>query len=440
MLSNRRVMLLIVILIVGILSSCSKAINQGEEVKKDNVVKSNEHVELVFYSVGEINDKDFNEKYGDQLQKKFPNYTIKFIPNKKGTSMTELMAAGTPIDIYYESIGQFINGLIQYNLQYDMTDLIKKHNVDLNRFEPTMIDAMKVISKGGMYGLPVTNLDLALYYNKDIFDKFGVPYLKDGMNWDVIQEISKQLTRNDGTQYVGLGVSSAHILRLNPFSVPYVDPSSEKSAINSEQWKQVFINAFIKPAEVPGYREKIKSLGNKIPTGSSFTKDRDLAMYIALSNIFINAGTADEMSSMNWDMVSSPTFKEAPGVGSQSYPVYFSITSTAKHKDEAMEVIKYLASDELQMEYSKNGIMTVLKNSAIQKEFGQATKYKDKNVKSVFYNKLAPISPKTVYDAAAETIYRKDLTDLSMGTIDINTAFRQAEEATNKAITEAKNK
>lgn len=43
-----------------------------------------------------------------------------------------------------------------------------------------------------------------------------------------------------------------------------------------------------------------------------------------------------------------------------NYPTYFSITSTSKHKEAAMEVIKFLTSDENQMELSKLGNMPVV--------------------------------------------------------------------------------
>jgi len=310
----------------------------------------------------------------------------------------------------------------------------------LNRFEQTAIDAMRTISDGKLYGLPVSNITMALYYNKDIFDKFGVPYPKDGMTWDELVELSHRVTRVDsGKQYVGLGVSPAHILRLNPFSLPFVDPKTEKATINDNGWKLIFEYGFIKPAEVSGYRDKIRALGNKLPAANNFIKEKDLAMYYALSNIFSNSDTGDELAAMNWDMAAVPMFKEKPGVGAQLYPVYFSVTSLSKHKDAAMEVIKYLTSDEYQMMNSKLGIISVLKSKEINDAFGQETRFKDKNLKSIFfYNKFAPISPKTPYDAKAESIYRQDLTDLAMGAIDINTAFRKAEEATNKAIEEAK--
>lgn len=61
-------------------------------------------------------------------------------------------------------------------------------------------------------------------------------------------------------------------------------------------------------------------------------------------------------------MVSMPTFKDAPTVGSQAYLTYFPVTKLSEHIDEAAEVINYLISDEYQMEMSRKGMMTILKD------------------------------------------------------------------------------
>ncbi|WP_158301557.1 hypothetical protein [Paenibacillus mesophilus] len=45
-----------------------------------------------------------------------------------------------------------------------------------------------------------------------------------------------------------------------------------------------------------------------------------------------------DLTSLGWDMVAYPGYKEAPGTGPQPLPTLFGITSTSKHKDEAMEV------------------------------------------------------------------------------------------------------
>jgi len=144
------------------------------------------------------------------------------------------------------------------------------------------------------------------------------------------------------------------------------------------------------------------------------------------------------LDGMNWDMVSLPTFKEVPGIGSQSYPTYFSIASISEHKEEALEIMKYLISDEYQMSASKQGYMTVLDNRSVQQALGQEAKTKDKNLKSMFLNKLPAIPLKTLYDSKAENALNRSISSVVLGKTDINSYFRESEEAANKGIEQMK--
>jgi multiple sugar transport system substrate-binding protein len=426
-----------------IVSACGggEQATTGNPVAPDNKasqpVQSKEPVDLVFYSNSTDSVDSFNERFGDPLRKKFPNYNITYIQKTKDVTLPNLIASGQRIDIYWESVGQFLAGINESNLQYDMTDLIKKHNVDLAAFEPTLISAMRDMSGGKLYGLPVTNNTLSLFYNKEVFSKFGVPFPKDGLTWDDVMDISRKLTRTDGgKQYIGLGISQAHLLRLNPFSLPFVDPKTDKATINNDKWKAIFDYAFVRPAEAPGFRELIRASKNTMPASKSFTENKEMGMYVFLTTLIF----AEGLPNIDWDLVSFPTYKEAPKQGPQTYPTYFAVTSTSNFKDDAMEAIKYLTSEENQLRLSGEGNMPVLKSEKVQAAFGKQTSFGNKNLKSVFYNKFAPISPKTEYDAIAEKIYRENIVKISLGEMDMNTFLREAEEKTNKAIAEEKSK
>ncbi|UUZ96229.1 hypothetical protein LJK87_19015 [Paenibacillus sp. P25] len=130
-----------VILLLGtsILPACSGSAAEDPPAP----AAKDEPVELVFYSMSKDSVASFNERYGDAIRKKFPNYTIKYIQRGTGTDIQDLLNAGTRIDIHWDSIGSFPNSNIVNSLSYDMTDLVKKHNIDLSRFEPTLIDAVK---------------------------------------------------------------------------------------------------------------------------------------------------------------------------------------------------------------------------------------------------------------------------------------------------------
>lgn len=442
--------ILALLLSASVLSACGDKESSGKTTDpkptanaSDGTVNNGQPIELVVTSSSAQTEESFNANYAEPLKKKFPNVNLKYIKKDKGTLLVDLLTAGQPLDLIFESSGGELESFIPAGVASDITDLIKKHNIDLSRFEQTSIDLMKNLANGGLYGLPVQNLVMGNFYNKDLFDKFGVAYPKDGMTWDDTLQLAKKFDKNDnGTQYLGLVVSPTHYMRLNQFSVSYVDSKTEKSAVSSnDKWKQILQTAFVTPAESDGYKKFIESNKNKLPYKTEFYKTRNLAMFTYLSDLS-NPATYPEMTDMNWDVVSVPTLKDKPGVGVQTNPTYWNIPNISKNKDAAMQIIKYLTSDEYQLILSKRGDLTSLKSTEIRKAVaaGLDEKVKKHNFQAFFYNNPAAPSSKTVYDTAAEKPISDGLIDLSLGKADLNTAIRKAEEAGNLAIEAAKKK
>jgi multiple sugar transport system substrate-binding protein len=157
-----------------------------------------------------------------------------------------------------------------------------------------------------------------------------------------------------------------------------------------------------------------------------------LAIFADLANLFLNK----DMTSMNWDMASFPTMKDAPNKGQQPLPTLFSITSMSKHPDKAMEVLKYMLSDEVQKDLSERAVIPAVNTPAVVKAFGTKSTYKNKNFPAIFYHPFSDIPPMTAYDADSLKIYQKPLKNLAAGTLDLNTAFRQIDEETSQMIAE----
>ncbi|MEF3305440.1 ABC transporter substrate-binding protein [Paenibacillus sp. GYB003] len=392
-----------------------------------------EPVELTIYSAGGTQREEFNKNYGDYIAKKFPHVRVQYINPRDGDAFKfeNLLLMGVNVDLYYESIGTFFSTLPRTKTEFDLTPLIKQYGVDLTRFEPTLIEALRQNGQGQIWGLPVTTNGMSLYYNKDLFDKFGVPYLKDGMTWEQVYETAAKLDRKDGDKTIaGIAVSPSHSTRMNPYSVPFVDPQTMKATFADERWKSI-VEPILKPAANANYRAKMDELEGKLPYSGEWLTKQELAIFGVFSDWQVVSPTPVPFE---WDIAAYPTTKEMPGVGSQQYPVYWSIPKTAKHKEQAFEVLNYLVSDEYQLELSRRGGMTVLNSPDVKKAFGQNSLNKHKNLAAAYYNKFAPISPKTEVDKTAENELIKRLPDLAYGRTDINTALRQAAEEANKAI------
>ncbi|TNJ66020.1 extracellular solute-binding protein [Paenibacillus hemerocallicola] len=402
----------------------------------------NEAAELTFFGNSAQSQEYFNKYYGDAIRKKFPNYKLTYLQidsNNKATTLPELIAAGTTIDMYYATIGNFESALREFDMQVDITDWIKTESIDTSRFEATLMEAMKVNTGGPIYGLPVQSNVEALYYNKDIFDKFGVSYPKDGMTWDEAAELSKKLTRIDGgKQYYGFGATFSHILRANQLSLARVDKATGKPLIHIDPgWKTLYDTLFGKMMGGDEYKQSFiqsKSLDNI----NGFIKDQNVATLAFFAQLYLTNPT--ELQLMNWDMVTLPTFKEKPGVGSQLYPMFFGPTKLTKNKEAVLKVIKFMVSEEYQTGLARKGWMSVLTTDKVRNEYAQDTPFKDKNYKALFINKPAPIVYTPEIDPSLITIHTNAAYSILKGEADINTAFRTAEQAAQKAIDDFKAK
>lgn len=396
----------------------------GKEGKNTVLEEDNTPATLVFYTSTTVSENSFNERWGNAMRRKFPHYTIEYIPVGKGTTLPELITAGTQIDVFLHDVNSAIPTMLDYGLEYDMTELIKKHGIDLNKLEKTTVDVVRQMSGGKFYTIPIVINTAALYYNKDLFDKFGVAYPKDGMTWEQITDVAKRMRRADsGMEYYGIASASQPQFNLTSMATSFVDPKTNKPTIlTDDRWKTLY-------QQLVTFR---KTVDNKEVGVTQFVKDQNIALLDNLANVFLSA----DMSSVNWELVSYPTFKELPNQGPQTLPTLFGVTSTSKNKDAAMRVLKYMVSAEAQLEISENGAIPVLQDEKVLKAFATKTKYQGKNFQAILKQKFTSSYPKSVIENKARTVYAKPLPDITSGKIDLNTAFRQVEEEMNKLIAE----
>lgn len=365
------------------------------------------------------------DKYGTKLKEKFPNWTFKIIQQVNSKTLGEVITAGEKIDLMVASTA---STLMTYDLQNDISDLIAKDKMDLNRFEPTTIELQRKLANGGIYGLPTWTRSLILYYNKDLFDQFAVAYPKDNMTWDELYELAKKMTRNEaGKNYKGLTMAFDFGLMLNQFDAPLQDPITGKALFLQENFKMAFQNLVrfyqITGNEVPGSKY---SLDNQ---QSPFSKNKTAAMFLTLSG-------AEKMytDSVNWDVAPYPIVDGKPGVGSQSYPTYFFMGSSSQNRAAAFQVMKYLTSDDFQSAAVRAGNTTILKDTAIMKDFAADLPYvKGKNIKAMIPQKYAAPTVKMKYNDFAKTQVLSALEAVSKGT-DVNTALRDAADRNDKQV------
>jgi multiple sugar transport system substrate-binding protein len=177
----------------------------------------------------------------DPVKKKYPNITIEilpFAPNLK--SLQNLVAQGELPDLLITS-SNIMDPIRTVGLAANIEPDLKAGQLDLSRLDQGSLKAVRM-SSGGEYlsAVPYSSNFSVLFYNKDIFDKFGVPYPKDDMSWDDATDLAKKLTRQDGgVQYRGLHPNFIH-RPASQLGLGFIDPKTQKAIVNNEKWKKVF--------------------------------------------------------------------------------------------------------------------------------------------------------------------------------------------------------
>ncbi|TMV48953.1 extracellular solute-binding protein [Paenibacillus mesophilus] len=395
--------------------------------------KQEEPVTLKFYAHTVLDDF---EKYINQfVKKKFPHVTLQLVKNEKGTTIEELLAAGDIPDIIWEGLTN-IHLLTPLKVPIDLQPLAKKHGFDFNKFDSKLVDSIKSYSdQGQIYYLPYNTLLFALQYNKDIFDKFGVAYPKDNMTWDETIELGKKLSRPDnGVNYIGFRPPGALNRLQMQMGIPYLDAKTGKAAVTTDGWKSLF--ELMKRT----YPEPMPQSQRNISTRDEFLKTRNVAMIAEILYLQNSDIVAAEKEGFRWDMVTYPTLKDKPNVNTGLFSDGFVLPQGGKHADLAFQIISYLSTDpEVQLEATKNGRITGLKDKAIlEHAFENNPAAKGKNLKGLFNQTYPVIPPVTIYDREGMTIVQNQLMEVLKGNTDINSGLKRAEEELDKKLAELK--
>ncbi|MDF2715037.1 MAG: transporter substrate-binding protein [Paenibacillus sp.] len=434
------VVLLCASLASSMFTGCAANGNDGENRAEPNpATTTNEPVTVkLAASNAQFPEEDFNAYIAEPVKKKYPHITVQRInTSEKGNSLAEIVAAGNIPDLvgFYPGNLQTVG---EMGLAYNIDELVKTYKFDLARLMPEAVDAVKAASNTPyLIGLPTYHNPFGLFYNKDLFDKFGVAYPKDGMTWDEVRDLSVKLTRKDGgVQYRGLYADflyrGSRQLGLRP-----VDFKTNKSMLNSDQWQELFKlweSLYAAPGLMEGSYTKLEWGSNE----QSFLKG-ELAMLAGFSNT-LNA--LKKTSIINWDLVTYPTNKKTPGVGHRLDSPILAITAQSKVKDAAFRVLETILSDEVQTLLVRNARMTILNSQKVKDEFGKGIpEFQGKNMLAMTKLKMANMaSAQFLNEGQIDSIANKAFQSVIDKSADINSALRLADEELNKYIQSQLNK
>ncbi|WP_158606696.1 ABC transporter substrate-binding protein [Paenibacillus ginsengarvi] len=418
------------------LAGCNGSPQQAEGVSKEasSAAPSTkepevppEPVTLVFYVArGDLPDEEFEAYFVKPVKKKYPHITLKLVRAGTGTQLQDMVAAGEQMDIIYNSQGGW-SALLDTKLPADITELMKTEKVETSRFDPVAMGWLQGQgTPGQLLGLPFTLNGSALFYNKDIFDKFGVGYPTDHMTWDEVINLGKRVARTDGSVKYRPLLTPGLDKFASQLTPSYTDPKTDAPLLDSEKWKKAGT-----------YLQNIYSLPNndEIVPVTQYFKDQIVAMYAGVSVYYV-----DQMKQMNkagttfnWGMVTYPDFPERTGKAMPLDAQSLILSSTSKYKKQAFAVMAVATSEEVQREMNREGRIPGLNKPEWRSEYSSNLPFlKGKNLESIFKLEASVADRGKYYDDVVKFVDQAQRKII--GGTDVNTVLREANDAAAQAI------
>lgn len=416
----------ILLLLIPLLGGCSSKTDPSDE---ENVVKT--PVELVvYYPYSDTDANSFMDNYGNLIKSKYPHISFKWL-NSSSLSLADLLLSGETIDIIYSNAATAVT-FNDAEFILDLTELTKKHQLNLDQIEPATLDTIRKLEDGKLLALPFYINTHLTFYNKDLFDKFGVGYPKDQMTWDETYELTRRLTRlEDGVNYLGFSYYflNGGFLSMNPYGENWMNPVTNQVTMVNGKWPDLLRN-FQRFFQIPG-NDYLASAA----AVDGFAKEQRVAMQITLSN---RIGLPEYLPA-NWDIVSYPVFTDLPGVGAGVDPIYFYVSTRSQHQEEAFLAISSLLSEEAQRTLLSKGRIPVVKLPDLAQLYAtEVPSLKGKNTNALVANSYAPPITRTKEVIATQGFLGSAFLNVMNGSADINTALREATERANQKLAELK--
>ncbi|WP_195573036.1 ABC transporter substrate-binding protein [Paenibacillus sp. 1001270B_150601_E10] len=386
--------------------------------------------------------KDAFEQRYRGIEDLLPHVTIELVDSQAQMEpLQELNAQKVVPDIIFANWG--LDALFELDMIEPLDELIGKHQFDLNTLDPSLVASMRALDKTGqgrVLGFPIQYSPYGIWYNKEVFDKFGIEYPTEQLTWDEVVELAKQMTaERDGVQYRGLemgpGLASGEVtIPLSQLAVNLTDPDTGEVLIDKEPAVTRYLELMKKIYSIPG-------IFNEDPEARKdyeFSK-KNVGMIVSWIE-YLRWGVGDPEVAANMEAAPLPVW----GDGNESAPPAGSsllvINKYSEHKDAAFKVLMAYLSPEHQTALAKIGDAPPLfNNEEVVSHFGEEVEvFMDKNV-SAFYAVPPALPPAKISQWDKYVDIAGSMLKFSTSDMDIASFLRELKEESQIKITEAKN-
>lgn len=361
---------------VAMLTGCSLDFGKGG----DKGSEQPSTLKVMYY-----NESSFFQEYGMLYSAIYPNVDIEVVEtnqiyntmeeydNDYNKALAAFIDKEQP-DILMLDTGQ-IESLSNEGKLYDLDTFVTDKKYDAEGLVPGVLDAMKDFGSGKVYAIPTSFSTQVLFYNKDLFDRYNIPYPTDQMTWTEIINLAKMFP-TDGEpleRVFGLKMGWSKDLNdmINTLSagegLKQFNEETLQMTIDTPAWQALVEQAQSLLNSDMLYYDEMQYNGDNM----YFSQDGDyysnepffsgrLAMklegnyYISQIKDASTYAQNPEDIVQNWDIVTAPVSSQNPDTSNYTYYYnLFGINAASTNVEAAWDFISYITGDEFARVKSK---------------------------------------------------------------------------------------
>ncbi|MFD0675940.1 MULTISPECIES: ABC transporter substrate-binding protein [unclassified Paenibacillus] len=399
-------------------------------------------------------EESFQHMYADYFIAKFPELEVQIIPTQ------DIYGQGKdPLKEYMKLVDEqrpdllFTNSfdydkLASTGRLYDLSPLVAKDHFDIENLLPAAVDYLKIKGQGKLYGLAPSFSSSVMFYNKDLFDRYQIPYPTDRMTWEDMFRLAARFPADGSKAERIYGFHMGYMKSPQDFAdyigqtqgLSLVDAEGKKLLINTEAWKRIYTMV------IEGYKSGMLQWTYSPEDKTRFDKEdveaEDLfsagRSAMTISNIGQISGLKQRGATFAWSMTSTPSadpnHKRSPNF--YLYPI-FSINAQAENVTNAWEVVKFFNSAEAARIEAKTSVELPVRKAFAKEMDGHSLEpfyqisYDETTQAS--YNESIPRS----FGEAYRKVSLQQVSAMMKGEVSVDKGLQQLQEQGQLALDEA---
>ena len=281
-----------------------------------------------------------------EFEQKNPDIKVEFvhIPQNYFQKLHLLYASNLAPDVVFIN-NYYLPKYVKANLLEDLTPYIKK-----DEFFQKSVDCFTFDKK--IYAIPRDVSNLVVYYNKNLFDTYRIPYPSRDWTIDDLINISKQFKTESKGEVFGLSYET-DLLYVMPFLF------SNGASVLSDDGKKMTITEKNAIDTINLYSD----LANKynIAPKKSQSASRTMAQMFLQQKIAMQVSGRwlvpkyRQEAKFDWDIMSFPSGKKGSIVNIDASG--YALSKSSKHKAEALKFIEFISSPYSLSKLAQSGLI-----------------------------------------------------------------------------------